>query len=81
MILTVHVKPRGKSNRVIEWLDSETAKVEVKSPPEKGKANEAVIKLLAKELSIAPSEIELVRGAATRMKQLMIPDGIIKKSA
>lgn len=72
MILTVHVKPRAKSDEVIEWLDSETVKVRVTAAPEKGRANEAVIKLLANELHITPSKIELIRGATTRMKQFRI---------
>ncbi|MBU0646470.1 DUF167 domain-containing protein [Patescibacteria group bacterium] len=81
MILTVHVKPRAKSNKVIAWLDRETVKVAVVAAPEKGRANEAVIKLLSQELKIAPSQIELIRGATTRMKQFEIPDQAFKNPA
>lgn len=71
MIITVHVKPRARENS-IEWLDGETAKISVTAPAEKGKANEAVIEVLSKDLKIAKSLIEIVRGKTTRMKQIEI---------
>ena len=73
MILTVHAKPRAKKTEILKWLDEETVKVAVKAPPEKGKANEAIIKLLAQEFKVAPSLIQLIRGATTRIKQFEIP--------
>ena len=74
MIITVHVKPRAKTNS-IEWIDEETAKVSVTAAAEKGKANESVIGIVANELGIAKSFVEIVRGATTRMKHLSVPDG------
>ena len=71
MIITVHVKPRSRKN-TIEWIDDETAKISVTAPAEKGKANEAVIKVLSDDLKIAKSLIEIVRGKTTRMKQVEI---------
>lgn len=71
MILTVHVKP-GARRESIEWIDEDTLKVSVTAPPEKGKANQAVIELLAEELGTAKSKIELFRGATTRIKQFKI---------
>jgi uncharacterized protein YggU (UPF0235/DUF167 family) len=46
------------------------AKVRVK--PEDGKANEAVRALLARALGLAPSRVELLRGATSREKQFQI---------
>ena len=42
--------------------------VKVRAKPEDGKANDAVIGLLARALGIAPSRIELLRGATSREK-------------
>lgn len=42
--------------------------VRVTAAPEDGKANRAVQKLLAKALGVAPSRLELVRGATSREK-------------
>lgn len=71
MILTVHVKP-GARKESIEWLDEDTIKMSVRAVPEKGKANLAVIELLADELGIAKSKIKLVRGATAKIKQFEI---------
>lgn len=71
MILTVYVKP-GARRESVEWIDEDTLKVSVTAPPEKGKANQAVIEVLAQELGIAKSTIELIRGKTTKIKQFRI---------
>ncbi|MBI4435775.1 DUF167 domain-containing protein [Candidatus Uhrbacteria bacterium] len=71
MILTVYVKPSARRPSV-EWVDEDTIKVSVTAPPEKGKANKAVIEALAEELGIAKSTIELIRGGTARIKQFKI---------
>jgi len=43
--------------------------------PEKGKANAALIKLLAKKLGIAKTSITLVSGDTSRNKVLSLPTG------
>ena len=42
--------------------------VRVNVVPEKGKANEAVVKLLAKHFGVAKSEVKIVRGVTGRNK-------------
>jgi uncharacterized protein (TIGR00251 family) len=74
VILTVHVTPGAKEERVGPWLDETTVKIRVRAKAEGGKANEAVIKALATICNCAPSHISIVRGATTRMKQIEIPD-------
>ncbi len=71
MILTVHVKPNAHGES-LEWIDEDTLKISITAPPEKGKANKAVIEALAEELNIAKSKIELIRGGTARMKQFRI---------
>lgn len=44
----------------------------VRARPEDGKANAAVHALLAAALGIAPSKIELLRGATSREKQFRV---------
>jgi len=53
----------------------ETLRVSVTAAPEDGKANRAVIVLLADSLGIAPSSISLVRGASSRDKWFRLPAG------
>lgn len=47
-------------------------RVRVAAPPEKGKANRAVIWLLADVLNVAPRDIEVVRGDISRAKTVQI---------
>ncbi len=47
-------------------------RVKVTAVPEAGKANAALIKLLAKTLHIAKSRMVLIRGATSRDKHLEI---------
>ena len=47
-------------------------KVSVTVAPEGGKANAAVVKLLAKEWKVAKSDIQVVAGATDRRKVLLV---------
>jgi uncharacterized protein len=71
MILTLYVKPSSQQEK-IEWIDNDTAKIWVKAPPEKGRANKAVIELVANEFSIPKTSVELIRGGTAKIKQVKI---------
>jgi uncharacterized protein (TIGR00251 family) len=51
---------------------SRVLRVRVKAVPDKGKANAAVIALLAKKLGLAKSAITLESGETARMKILLV---------
>ncbi|MBE9568083.1 MAG: DUF167 domain-containing protein, partial [Proteobacteria bacterium] len=53
------------------WLE-DTLKVKVKAPPEKGKANKAVIKVLEKVLQLPKGSIEIRSGSTSTRKTLEI---------
>jgi uncharacterized protein YggU (UPF0235/DUF167 family) len=63
----VKVHPRAKKERV-ECIDSHTYEIWTTSAPEKGKANDAVRRLLAEAIGVAPSCLQLVRGTSSREK-------------
>jgi uncharacterized protein YggU (UPF0235/DUF167 family) len=46
--------------------------VRVAAPPLDGAANEALLRLLGRELGVAPSAIQILRGAAGREKVLSV---------
>ena len=50
MIIQVKVKPNSRTEEVSQESDSFTVKV--KEPPREGKANQAVIRLLAQHLGV-----------------------------
>jgi len=64
--IAVRVTPRASRNAVI--VEDRAIRVYVTVVPEDGKANTAVVKLLAKALGIARSRLVLVRGATSRDK-------------
>jgi uncharacterized protein len=47
-------------------------KLRVSAPPERGKANEAALDLLARTLGLAPGSLRLVTGQGTRDKTVEV---------
>ncbi len=69
--LTVRVMPSARENRIDGWY-GHALRLRVRAPPEKGKANEAVIRLLAELLEVPPARIRVVRGTASRDKLIEV---------
>lgn len=77
ILLKVYLQPKSSKNEVGgPYRDG--IKVKVTAPPIKGKANEALIRFLSKELGISPSSIEILKGLHTREKTLRI-SGILNQ--
>jgi len=72
-VLNVRVKPGARRQGLIGWADGQL-EVAVHAPPEKGKANKALIELLAKELGLRKSQITLLSGRTGRRKRLQLTD-------
>jgi uncharacterized protein (TIGR00251 family) len=74
--LGLKVVPRSSRDEVVGWLgDSLKVKVKVKAPPEKGRANEAVVALLADRLGVDASSIAVVSGHGSPAKIVAV-DGM-----
>jgi uncharacterized protein len=65
--LRIRVSPGARRTELV-GRQGEAWKVRVAAPPERGRANDAVLKLLAERLRIAPAELTLVSGASARDK-------------
>jgi len=48
-------------------------KIAVQAPPEKGKANKALLKFLAKQIAVTAIELKIVSGQTSEHKQIAIP--------
>ncbi len=68
--LKVRVAP-GASRERIAGLHGDALKVAVREPPEKGRANEAVARLLAETFGPRPSDGTVVRGHTSRDKVVL----------
>jgi uncharacterized protein (TIGR00251 family) len=67
----VRVAPRASRSRVIGVLDG-MLKVALTAAPVEGAANEALRKLIAKELRVSKTDVQIVRGERGRTKLLRI---------
>jgi uncharacterized protein YggU (UPF0235/DUF167 family) len=71
---TVRMTPRASANAVGGERDGALL-VRVSAPPVDGKANEALLKLLAAALDVPRGAVRLEHGAATRIKRVSVPLG------
>lgn len=72
--LNVKVVPSSSRDQLAGWL-GDALKIKVMAPPEKGRANAAVVAFLAKQLDIDKQAIEVVSGHSSPAKILQI-DGL-----
>jgi uncharacterized protein (TIGR00251 family) len=66
--ITVKVTPKAKTNKIAGMLDDGTLKVHVTAPPEAGKANAALIALLADTFGLQPEQVEIIAGHGSERK-------------
>ncbi len=69
--ISLKVVPGSSRDEVVGWL-GDSLKLKVKAPPEKGRANEAVIALLADRLDIDASSIAVVSGHGSPAKVVAV---------
>lgn len=73
MKIGVKVKPNASINK-IKKISENQFEIFTTAPAKENKANEAVIKMLAEFLNIAPSRINLIKGVKSRQKIFDISD-------
>jgi uncharacterized protein (TIGR00251 family) len=77
--LALRVAPGARRTEVL-GRHGDGWKVSVASPPERGRANAELVRLLARELAVPAARVTVVRGAAARDKVIEI-DGITIQEA
>ena len=76
--LSVKVIPGARANRVVgRYADG--IKIQVSAPPEYGKANKAVLKVLAAALKLKPAQLQIISGH-TQPRKLISIEGIDQPS-
>ena len=71
-VISVWVKPGSKKGPLVETGADGELTIYVREQAVEGKANAAVVKLLAEHLGVPRSRIELASGAASRTKRFRI---------
>ena len=76
LAVSVRLTPKGGRDAIdgIEQLADGRAvlKIRVRAAPSEGEANTALIRLVARALGVAPSQVTLAAGASARIKRLTI---------
>lgn len=68
---TIKVKPNSKQQKITEEADGSLT-INLKSPPVDSRANEELIKLLAKKFDVSKSKITIKLGLSSRQKVVEI---------
>lgn len=80
VVLEFKVIPNAKAQG-FEQSSGGQLKCRLKSKPEGGKANEELIKFIAKKLGVSTDDIKLLRGATARNKLIKIDTKIPQQDA
>ena len=75
MRITAQIKPNSRKGPLVETLVDGGLVVYVRAPAIEGKANAEAIALMAKHFGVSRSNVQLVAGAASRIKRFEIAEG------
>ncbi len=71
IILRVHAQP-GAGRSAIVGRFGDALKIRVAAPPQAGRANDALVALLAQEFGVKAAQVTLTGGASSRSKRFRI---------
>ena len=72
--LRLKVTPSASRDAVVGW-QGDVLRVHVRAPAQRGKANDAVLRLLAAALGVERRRLRIVRGETSRQKVVSV-DGL-----
>jgi uncharacterized protein (TIGR00251 family) len=71
LLIDVRVQPKSSNNAIV-GTHGGALKIKLNAPPVEGKANKALIQLIAKRLQCPKSAVEIISGQASRNKRLLV---------
>lgn len=76
-VIKVKILPKSSKNQIV-GREGDLFKVKVVAPPIEGKANKALIDLLARKLRAPKGAIEIISGKSSKLKLIRI-DGLSRE--
>jgi len=70
--LRIKVIPKSAKNEVVDIMNDETIKIRIKAAPEKGRANEELIKFLSEELGVLEKNVLIISGVHEPLKLIKV---------
>lgn len=71
VLLKVAARP-GASRSAVQGLAGDALKVAIQAPPEKGKANDELVRFLARALGLRRPQVTLIKGDTSRDKVVRV---------
>lgn len=75
LYLKVKVRPNAVASQVKEIMADKTLKIDITAPAERGRANQELIKFLAREFATAKGNVKIIRGAREKNKIISAKGG------
>ena len=70
-VIRVRAKPNARREGVLGVVNEQLV-VAVRTPPERGKANQAIVTIVARWLGIPKRSFEILSGASARDKRILV---------
>ncbi len=77
--LSIRLTPKASRDQVVSW-EEDVLRVRVAAPPVEGRANQALLRLLARALDVPQSRLTLVVGQTQRNKVVAV-EGLTEEEA
>lgn len=71
LMLAVYIQPRARKTEIV-GIHANRLKIRIAAPPVDGKANQVLVKFLAKTFAVSQSQVTLLHGATGREKRFKI---------
>jgi hypothetical protein len=72
MTLRVKVIPRSAKTEIVGTMADGTLKIKIAAPPEKGKANDELVRFLTAHYGV--KKVEIISGHTAALKMVRLPD-------
>jgi uncharacterized protein len=72
MTLRVKVIPRAPKTEIVGTMSDGTLKIKIAAPPEKGKANDELVRFLVAHYKV--KNVEIISGHRAALKMVRLPD-------